>query len=130
MSSNVNNLRELLESNDFRLRSLSLENPECLGLLLRCRQFLPVLANRYHRSYYLSDCKLYRATVDTKVEYKFPRDLLNENRFKIKSHQTVLEIKYENEMYLDLDLSLDNMPWRISKNSKYTNGITLLYFAK
>ena len=87
---------------------------------------VPTLLNRYHRSYYLSfDCK-FRITVDTQMEYYSinPINQLCTNHFK--DDNIIIELKYDQKCDINAGDIVQNMPFRISKSSKYVTGIEKL----
>ena len=88
----------------------------------------PVLLNSYSRSYYISNDKSYRITIDDKQSYyKIHK---NNNSFLHKvydDNSKILEIKY-NDIYDDNVNNITNsFPFRMTKNSKYVNGIESIY---
>jgi SPX domain protein involved in polyphosphate accumulation len=89
----------------------------------------PVLFNRYHREYYLSGDRRYRVTIDSDVEYYsadgkavaplcFDRESRNVG--------AIVEMKYPPENAEDAPRIAAEFPFRLTKNSKYTNGVVLL----
>ncbi len=86
----------------------------------------PTLINTYERRYFLSFCGRYRITVDFNQAFYNPNyTFLAQSQRKINA--IVLELKYavadDNEAR---ELS-QQIKTRLSKNSKYVNGINLLY---
>jgi SPX domain protein involved in polyphosphate accumulation len=83
----------------------------------------PILKIRYHRSYFISKCGSYRATVDSKVNVS---DIFGNFNFGKEMYlkDDVMEFKYP----LNKDLSfrkesfLIKNPFRLQKNSKYISG--------
>ena len=86
----------------------------------------PVLINRYRRVYYLSSNKVFRATIDNFQQfYKFNygyNDFLN----AIKINNVILEVKYDYKNQKLASSVLNKFIFRVTKNSKYVNGIELL----
>ena len=82
------------------------------------------LINSYNRKYYLSIDNRFRITVDYKIEYFKLSGLNFLNQLSLyKDPNMILEIKYS---CIDEDLvnQITNyFPFRLSKNSKYVNGI-------
>jgi len=85
----------------------------------------PILINRYHRLYLLSADKRIRATVDTK-------QAVYDQRFKPHpnfSHRAnlpdslVVEFKFNREHRDFASSVLQGMPLRVSRHSKYINGV-------
>ncbi len=87
----------------------------------------PSLLNRYRRKYFLSADKRYRLTIDTDME--FYRIKHQKNSFAEKvgiGDCIVLELKYPREDDDDAERITNNLPFRMTKNSKYVSGIDLL----
>jgi hypothetical protein len=105
----------LLESNlpDWALESVIKQNP--------------ALVNRYKRTYFMSFDRKFRLTVDEELAYYEIRQLapnfLDKNIF---SDDVILELKYAlNDDKLAGSVG-SYIPFRLTKNSKYVNGIGLL----
>ena len=88
----------------------------------------PVLLNNYTRSYYISDDRSYRITIDEKQSYyKIHR---NNNSFLHRvndPYSKVLEIKYNDLLDENVNTITNNFPFRMTKNSKYVNGMQFIY---
>ena len=87
----------------------------------------PTLLNRYKRKYYETADSKYRLTIDSKMSH-YQMDHYNNmflNSVKDYDH-IVLEIKYSNNEDVDADYFSNYFPFRITKNSKYINGIESL----
>ena len=83
----------------------------------------PALMNRYRREYYESNDRRYRITVDADIEYW---GLCNGRRRWQRSNEqprTVIELKYDQEAANDADRVSHFLRVRLSRNSKYANGI-------
>jgi hypothetical protein len=93
------------------------------------RHLRPVLFNRYHRQYFLSADKRYRITLDSEVEY-FSADgkAVAPLCFDHGSRNVgaIVEMKYPPEHASDAPAITGEFPFRLTKNSKYTNGVELL----
>lgn len=87
----------------------------------------PALLNRYKRMYFSSFDERFRITLDEELSYYAigPRN----NNF-LESHDSndvIVELKYNRE-FDDLAPSVSNhIPFRLTKSSKYVNGIDLLH---
>ena len=88
------------------------------------RDFNPTLVNSYSRRYFISADKKFRITLDYGVLYRNIK--VNMNEFSILPQSdpfNVVELKYG----LQDDKSANNIskqfPFRLSKNSKYVNGV-------
>ena len=89
---------------------------------------LPIMLNRYRRKYFASEDNKFRITIDDKQSF-YKINTLN-NTFlqkKTDSENIILELKYDNG-YESLASAITNkLPLRITKSSKYSRGIQLLY---
>lgn len=84
----------------------------------------PHLLNRYTRKYFLSFDKKFRTTIDNQLIYL---DISRRNNSFIKKSvnekDIIVELKY-NFKYDDLANSVSgNFPFRMTKSSKYVNGV-------
>jgi SPX domain protein involved in polyphosphate accumulation len=87
----------------------------------------PTLLNRYKRKYFETNDGRYRLTIDSEMNY-YQIDHYNNmflNCIKDYDH-IVLEIKYSKNDDVDADRFSNYFPFRITKNSKYINGIESL----
>ena len=86
----------------------------------------PSLLNSYHRTYFLSADKKFRITLDDQLSYyrfDYPISL-----FKAKysnNQDLILELKYQPEDDDKANKISNHWPYRLSKSSKYVNGIDL-----
>lgn len=84
----------------------------------------PSLLNRYTRKYFQTIDKDFRLTIDSHLEY---HDISRRNNNFIKHDinyiNTVVELKYENNKDNRADFISNNLPFRMTKSSKYVNGI-------
>ncbi|MDA8734218.1 polyphosphate polymerase domain-containing protein [Flavobacteriaceae bacterium] len=88
----------------------------------------PVLMNSYTRSYYISNDNNYRITIDDNQSYyKISKNNNNFNKKFIDYNSIVLELKYNDQNDDDVSLITQNFPFRMTKNSKYVNGIESVY---
>ena len=84
----------------------------------------PTLVNRYKRKYYREFSKRYRVTIDSEVEYYEIANRNNTFRNKQKDNTNIIvELKYEYNDNNDASLISSKFPFRMTKNSKYVNGI-------
>jgi SPX domain protein involved in polyphosphate accumulation len=89
----------------------------------------PVLLNSYHREYFLSADKLFRITIDT--ELRFYRISYHGNTFLNKveqKHAVVLELKYDAQYEEEAKKIGLGLPFQLTKNSKYVQGIENVLF--
>lgn len=85
---------------------------------------VPCLLNRYLRKYYRSWDRHYRITVDSDMKCNTASShfqaLFQQDSDKIN---TVLELKYDSNKDANADTITNHFPFRMTKNSKYVNGI-------
>ena len=87
----------------------------------------PTLLNRYHRKYFHSANRKFRITLDHQLS--FTRISRYQNYFLrriINKDKIVLELKYDVAHDEEAGWISNNFPFRLSKNSKYVNGVTNL----
>jgi SPX domain protein involved in polyphosphate accumulation len=85
------------------------------------------LLNRYQRTYFQSMDGRYRITLDTGIEYYYIQG--HSNTFLHKSinlKDSVVELKYDPEEDEGADHICQKFPFRMTKSSKYVNGIESL----
>ncbi|MDA9816505.1 VTC domain-containing protein, partial [Alphaproteobacteria bacterium] len=90
-------------------------------------QFLPFLKpellNSYERTYYLSQNKKFRITLDKNMEYyslfssKKPLKTFND------AQNNILELKYDVTSSKEANQITKHFPFRVTKSSKYVSGI-------
>ena len=84
----------------------------------------PALLNQYHRKYYLSADRKFRLTLDHKLRYIKISRYLNSFLQRISiDNDVIVELKYDTELDEEANRITANFPFRLSKNSKYVNGI-------
>ena len=109
------------------LHSFILQNSEFNPALNHLLKVLhPTLLNTYERRYFLSFCGRFRITVDFNQTFYNP----NYNSFetsKLSLLDTVVELKYALGDDADAREVSQQIGTRLSKNSKYVNGVNLLY---
>ena len=102
------------------------EIPEYVKLKLRCIE--PSLMNRYKRKYFISNDKRFRITIDSEITYY--RINIRKNNFIEKYSEdsyTIIELKYDKNYDNDANSITNSFPFRLSKNSKYVNGLGLIH---
>ncbi len=93
------------------------------GLELR-----PVILVRYYRHYLVSWDERVRATLDEKIVfYLFNGNLFFQQNAR-KDDALILEIKYDADWEENIDDILQSIPFRLTKNSKYVNGVLENYY--
>ena len=87
---------------------------------------IPTLNNSYHRSYYISQNGLFRITIDTDQRFKLPFSTMK--ALPMAKSPIIVELKYD-QVHAEKAREInDFLPFRQTKNSKYTVGIQHLYF--
>ena len=100
-------------------------SPEINSLLYKIK---PKIIISYIRKYFISNICNCRLTLDTALSYSMididRRDIWKDNQ---KNNEMVFELKYP--INIDQKILNDNfhLPFRLSKNSKYVNGINKYY---
>jgi hypothetical protein len=93
------------------------------------KEQVPVLLNRYRRKYYATKDNKFRITIDDNQAF-YKINTLN-NTFLCNHTDTdniILELKYDKE-YESLASEITNkLPFRLTKSSKYSRGIQMLYY--
>lgn len=89
--------------------------------------FKPALLNRYRRKYFLSFDQKFRLTIDNELAYYGIGG--NNNNFleEYTSDDVIVELKYDRKND-DIAPRISNkLPFRLTKSSKYVNGIEFLH---
>ncbi len=89
-----------------------------------------VLLNRYYRHYYVSRDGRFRLTVDSRLSFHKANGALG-NRFahRQRNHRdVVVELKYGVEHEPGASCVAGFFPFRVTRNSKYVQGIERVYF--
>ena len=85
----------------------------------------PTLLNSYKRSYWGTKDGKFRITIDSDLCFHSLRHSPNFFKYVHKDKVVIVELKYEQEDEKDLKRITHFLPFRLSKNSKYVNGIML-----
>ena len=88
------------------------------------RHFVPTLLNQYRRDYYLSADHKFRLTLDSKLTYT--RIAKYQNYFMRKvndDRKVIIELKYDVKYDTEFSQISSFFPFRMTKNSKYVDGI-------
>ncbi len=84
----------------------------------------PTLANRYKRKYFRSFDKNFRITIDSDISYFNITSRINTFAQKRSENSNiVVELKYDIEKENFAQQITNQFPFRMTKNSKYVNGI-------
>ena len=85
---------------------------------------LTIIIPSYKREYFMSKIINCRVTLDEDVEY---RRINIKSKFDLKSHTKenamIMELKYPPNIGSHYLTFLSKLPFRLSRNSKYINGI-------
>ncbi|MCF6169414.1 MAG: polyphosphate polymerase domain-containing protein [Bacteroidales bacterium] len=90
-------------------------------------QLKPALLNCYRRKYFLSFDNKFRLTLDDQLTYYSIAG--NNNTFveNYKSEDVIVELKYDKQNDDVAPAITNNLPFRLTKSSKYVNGVELLH---
>ena len=91
------------------------------------KQLIPTLLNRYKRKYFEGKQHQVRLTIDDDQCFYKIKKYNNTFLQKIKIYDKVIEVKYDLNKEEVANRITSSLPFRLSKNSKYVNGIELLY---
>ena len=80
----------------------------------------PISSTHYNRLYFISSKNNVRATIDYNINYN---NYLNYSKQNNYSKSIILEIKYSNKKDDIIRRNLENISFRINKNSKYINSL-------
>lgn len=99
------------------------------GLKTKFNQLQPTLYSSYERKYYLSFCGKYRITLDFNQEF-FDPNYTNflMSKMVIDSGEIVLELKYSLEDDDEARSVSQEFNTRLTKNSKYVNGVDMINY--
>lgn len=87
----------------------------------------PALLNRYSRQYFISFNEKFRLTLDSELMY-FAIGSKNNTFFEsYTSSDVIVELKYNREFDDVASAVTNRIPFRLTKSSKYVNGIELLH---
>ena len=128
-----------LEDFSVSLKNIAKENINALisnrttesngGLISKFNQLQPTLYNSYERKYYLSFCGKYRITLDFNQEFFDPNytNFLMSKKV-IDEKEIVLELKYSIEHDNEARHVAQELNTRLTKNSKYVNGVDMINY--
>jgi len=115
------NANEILNIHTWK--SLFLNENLPLELKEELKSLQPTLCNTYVRKYFLSQDKKFRLTLDSNLSFA---DRVNRLPKFLFDQSIVLEIKYAQDDDANIKHITNHFNFRISKNSKYVNGIEYL----
>ena len=116
-----------IQTPDDILKSLLSANIDRPGLHQSLGVLHPALLNTYERRYFVSFCGRYRITTDYNQDFYNPNYGCSYTHSRLHISDVVLELKYGIEDDEDAREISQYISARLSKNSKYVNGINLLY---
>lgn len=91
------------------------------------KQIRPTMFNRYRRKYLMSFDQRFRLTMDNNLEY-YSYNNSSSNLFgKYSNEDCIIELKYDNHYENEASTVTNLLPFRLTKSSKYVNGVELLY---
>jgi SPX domain protein involved in polyphosphate accumulation len=96
-------------------------------LWLATNNIFPTAMIRYLRSYYLSFDKRIRITIDRDQAYYPVDQKLNFNIEPYRDPTIILELKYPADYSINLDYITQDIPFRMTRNSKYVQAIMACY---
>ena len=89
----------------------------------------PVIVNHYNRRYFLTGDGKYRITLDNEMWfYNYQSALYGRHTFGTKDPHIIVEVKFAPEDFAGAIRLINDLGYRIYKNSKYINGINAVYF--
>jgi len=87
----------------------------------------PTLVNTYQRTYFQSTDKKFRLTLDEDMNFYKPTRWQNRSLHRLTNLSTfILELKYLLAVDKEAAAIFQHFPYRLSKNSKYVNGMDWL----
>tara|TARA_B100002019_G_C21268597_1_gene600851 strand:+ start:936 stop:1616 length:681 start_codon:yes stop_codon:yes gene_type:complete len=116
------NSKKIDFSNIFDLKTFNLINQANDALnLIGYKKLLPILEVSYLRSYYYFEDVI--ITLDRKIYYKL---LSNYEKLNIKTDDaTIIEIKANENKLNSVSNFIDEIPFRVTRNSKYITGLAM-----
>lgn len=119
---------DLLLGDAFNLKQVLIDRLDDHSFLLNRLHLLhPALFNSYERRYFLSACEKFRVTLDfNQVFYNPSLPIYGETEKHINNQIVVLELKYALEDDMEARKISQQFNSRVSRNSKYVQGIDLI----
>jgi SPX domain protein involved in polyphosphate accumulation len=120
-------LKEGYSAGELRRLGREQDLPEEIKAVLLTQEI--VLLNRYFRHYFATHDNRYRLTVDTEMSYY--RVARFNNQFahqQIDYRNIIVEMKYDKENDPEAQRVSGFFPFRVTKSSKYVQGIDRVYF--
>lgn len=115
-------LLESLISSNFNFTNFSTDIPK--NVLFILKNLKPTSFNSYLRKYFLSKDKKIRITIDENLIFKRPKkNTILSSYQKNFAPYKILEVKFDKKNFEDAKSFLNNFPFKITKSSKYVQGI-------
>lgn len=117
--------KTIFEVAPFQLSNIRAIQKEVNKIIPQQFSLQPTLLNSYERSYWGTKDGKFRITIDSNLRF---HSLLHSPNFIKYTHRdavVIVELKYEKEDEQNLQRIIRFLPFRLSKNSKYVNGILL-----
>lgn len=102
------------------------DNPESAVYINNLLVQYPTIINQYQRQYFMTRDGKFRLTIDTDINYRkiasnyVGRDAHPDNHI-------IVEIKFTKEHAVAAEQVTNAFNWRLSRNSKYVNGVNALF---
>lgn len=111
-----------------KLQAVVRDSPVDTHVNYSLKEQLPVMLNRYKRKYFESADKKFRITIDDNQSFH-KLNLYNNSFLQVHhdSYNIILELKYDVKYEAEAPLITNDLPFRLTKSSKYSRGVALLY---
>ncbi len=101
------------------------DNPESAIFINNLLVQYPTIINHYQRQYFMTRDKKFRLTIDTDINYqKITPNYVSAD--SLPERRIIVEIKFDQSHALEAGIVTNGFDWRLSRNSKYVNGVNLL----
>ncbi len=85
---------------------------------------LPTLMNSYHRSYWVTSNQKIRLTIDSQMYFHPLYKQASFTKYHLHDPAVIVEVKYDEKEESAAREIMQHLPFRITKNSKYVNGMS------
>jgi len=114
----------LHERFDFKFIFEALLNNKSFDLYkLNLNALTPSLLNSYERTYFLSNDKKYRITIDNKLQFYSINPIRDFFKTYCDEEKTIIELKYDQNFEDGARKITEHFPFRLTKSSKYVIGV-------
>lgn len=117
--------KTIFDLSPFELSNIKALQKEVNHLIPQQFSLQATLLNSYERSYWGTKDGKFRITIDSNLRFHSLLHSPNFNRYSHRDSVVIVELKYEQEDEKELHRITRFLPFRLSKNSKYVNGILL-----